>query len=68
MEAAFSAFLLFRLFDIKKWGPIRAVDNLSKHSEVPPPLAAICIIGDDMLAGVCAGFCVQLLDFSRTFL
>ncbi|MDR0662023.1 MAG: phosphatidylglycerophosphatase A [Holosporales bacterium] len=67
IEATLSAFFLFRLFDIKKWGPIRAIDNLSKRSEVSLSLATACLIGDDLLAGICAGFCVKLLDFFSIF-
>jgi len=41
------AFLLFRLFDIWKPGPIRRVEHL--------PPAGLGIMADDVLAGLCAG-------------
>jgi phosphatidylglycerophosphatase A len=41
------AFLLFRLFDIWKPGPIRRAEHL--------PPAGLGIMADDILAGLCAG-------------
>ncbi|MDR1910643.1 MAG: phosphatidylglycerophosphatase A [Holosporales bacterium] len=58
--AGFLAFLLFRLFDIKKQGPIRSLDAISKRASTSPEIAAICILGDDLLAGLCAGILVRI--------
>jgi phosphatidylglycerophosphatase A len=66
--AEIGAFLLFRFFDIKKKGGIRSVDLLSKRSDTSLRMAAACIIGDDLLAGLYAGILVRILGFCMAFL
>jgi len=51
---AVAAFLLFRLFDIWKPGPIRAAERLP---------GGLGILADDLLAGVAAGLLVAALRF-----
>ncbi|MDR1267783.1 MAG: phosphatidylglycerophosphatase A [Holosporales bacterium] len=60
-EAVGGAFLLFRLLDIWKRGGVRWIDAFSKRADLSPPLAATCIIGDDLLAGLEAGLCMLIL-------
>ena len=49
---ALSAFLLFRLFDIWKPPPARRFESLP---------GGIGVVADDLMAGVYANLCVQLL-------
>jgi phosphatidylglycerophosphatase A len=57
--SGFCCFLLFRLFDVWKIGPIRWIDLRSKQGGTSPKTAAACILGDDLLAGLCAGLLVR---------
>ncbi|MDR2417211.1 MAG: phosphatidylglycerophosphatase A [Holosporales bacterium] len=58
-SAGLLAFLLFRLLDIKKIGAIRSLDTLSQQT-TSAKTAAICVLGDDLLAGLCAGILVRI--------
>jgi len=49
------SFIAFRAFDIKKPWPISHIDQNVK--------GAAGVMGDDILAGICAAFCVYLLSF-----
>jgi phosphatidylglycerophosphatase A len=60
VSAGFLAFFLFRLLDIKKIGMIRSLDALSKQADLSPKIAALCVLGDDLLAGFYAGILVRI--------
>lgn len=51
----FLAFVLFRLFDIAKPGPVKKLENLR---------GGLGIMADDVLAGLIAGFVVFLFAYS----
>jgi phosphatidylglycerophosphatase A len=59
-SAGLWAFVLFRLLDIKKIGMIRSLDALSKKTNLSTKAAAIGVLGDDLLAGLCAGTVVRI--------
>jgi phosphatidylglycerophosphatase A len=61
-----AAFILFRLFDIAKFPPVRAVDIGSKRKskEGQPWFGAFGVMADDLLAGVQGLIVLSLLRFA----